>query len=126
MTSRILLVDGHEEIRKLIRVFLEREFGFCVCGEAVDGRDAVAKAQHLKPDLIILEIILKVPGTVGIEVAPELKKLLPRTPIVLFTQYENLLKGFEPGELGVDAVVPKDRGVSALAERVRSLLGMSG
>lgn len=121
-TNRVLLVDGHEQMRELVRAFVEREVGLCICGEAVDGRDAIAKAQRLKPDLIILEL----PDAVGIEVAPELKKLLPQTPIVLFTQYESLLQGFEPREIGVDSVVPKDRGVQALRESIRNLLGESG
>jgi chemotaxis response regulator CheB len=50
-----LIVDGHEPIRKLVRAFLESDCGFSVCGEAVDGYDAIDKAQELKPDLIILD-----------------------------------------------------------------------
>lgn len=122
MTSRILLVDSHEQIRALVRRFLERELGLCICGEAVNAQDALIKAQRLKPDLIVLEL----PDAGGITVVPELKKVLPRTSIVLFTQYENLLKGFEPREIGIDAVVPKGGGVPELGKHVRSLLGTSG
>ena len=56
MPKCILIVDDHEYIRKLVRNFLERESGFEVCGEAVDGYDAIEKAQELKPDLIILDL----------------------------------------------------------------------
>jgi DNA-binding NarL/FixJ family response regulator len=52
----ILIVDDHEHIRKLVRAFLESEAAFEVCGEAVDGFDAIQKAQASKPDLIILDL----------------------------------------------------------------------
>jgi YesN/AraC family two-component response regulator len=83
MGKRILIVDDHEHIRKIIRAFMESESGCVVCGEAVDGYDAIEKAQELKPDLIILDVSM--PRMNGIEAAPRLKNMLPQTPIVLFT-----------------------------------------
>jgi DNA-binding NarL/FixJ family response regulator len=59
---------------------------FCVYGEAIDGFDAIDKAQNLKPDLIILDASM--PRMNGIEAAPKLKKLLPETRIILFTFHE--------------------------------------
>ena len=56
MPKCILIIDDHEHIRKLVRAFLESEAAFEVCGEAVDGFDAIQKAQALKPDLIILDL----------------------------------------------------------------------
>jgi CheY-like chemotaxis protein len=53
MPKCILIVDDHEHTRKLIRNFLESLDGF-VCGEAVDGLDALQKAASLNPDLIVL------------------------------------------------------------------------
>ena len=87
------------------------EFGFQVCREAVDGYEAIMKAQLLKPDLIVLEV----------EAAPKLRKLLPKTPIILFTLHGGLLQGCDISELGVDAVVAKQDGVSALGDTVHSL-----
>jgi DNA-binding NarL/FixJ family response regulator len=84
----ILIVDDHEHIRKLVRAFLESEAAFEVCGEAVDGFDAIQKAQALKPDLIILD--LSMPRMGGVEAAQRLKKFLPQTPIVLFTWHGTL------------------------------------
>ena len=90
MPKRILIVDDLPELRKLIRAFLEEELGFHVCGEAVDGFD--------------------------IEAAPRLKKILPRTPIILFAVHEGLMKGLDVREICVDAVMAMDRGMSALLE----------
>jgi DNA-binding NarL/FixJ family response regulator len=120
MPKRILIVDDLPELRKLIRAFLEEELGFHVCGEAIDGLDAIEKAKDLKPDLIVLD--LSMPRMNGLEAAPRLKKILPKTPIILFTVHEALMKGLDAREIWVDAVVAKDRGMSSLAERVQSLL----
>ena len=118
MPKRILIVDDLEQIRKLIRAYLGEEAEFLVCGEATDGLDAIDKAQTLKPDLIILDASM--PRMNGIEAAPKLKKLLPETPIILFTFHEDMMRGFDAREIGVDAVVPKDRGMSLLRESVKS------
>ena len=58
----------------------------------------------------------------GIEAAPKLKKLLPEAPIILFTSHESMMHGFDPREIGVDAVVTKDRGMFPLKESVEALL----
>jgi chemotaxis response regulator CheB len=83
VSNGILLVGDLPQMRKLIRSYLEEEREFRVCGEAIDGFDAINKGEHLKPDLIIIDASM--PRMNGIEAAPKLKKLLPETPIVLFT-----------------------------------------
>ena len=120
VSKRILLVDDLPQIRKLIRAYLEEETDFRVCGEAIDGSDAIDKAQNLEPDLIIFDASM--PRMNGIEAAPKLKKLLPETPIILFTSHESMMHGFNPRKLGVDAVVTKDRGMFPLKESVKALL----
>ena len=119
MSIRVLIVDHHQQIRKLVRAFFLSEFGFQICGEAVDGYEAIMKAQLLKPDLIVLEVAI--PGLNGVEAAPKLKKLLPKTPIILFTLHGSLLKGCDTREIGVDAVVAKQNGISALGDPVHTL-----
>ena len=118
--KKILIVDDHEHIRKLVRAFLESEAGFEVCGEAVDGYDAIEKAQALKPDLILLD--LSMPRMDGIKAAQRLKKMLPQTPIVLLTSHHRALQGYDAHAVGIDAVVAKDGGMSLLLDRVQSLL----
>ena len=115
----ILIVDGNQYIRKIIRSFLESEAGFKVCGEAVDGFDAIEKAEQLKPDLIILDVSL--PGMNGIRVASKLKEMHPRTPIVLFTFYHEAFHNLGT-PAGFDAVVPKDGHISLLINSVQGLL----
>jgi two-component system response regulator DegU len=120
VTKRILIVDDLPQMRQLVRDYLEEDKEFQVCGEAIDGFDAIDKAQKLKPDLIILDASM--PRLNGIEAAPKLKKLLPKTPIILFTFHESMMRGFPAGQIGVDAVVTKDLGMFPLKETVRALL----
>lgn len=119
----MLIVDHHEQIRGLVRAFFLSEFGFQVCGEAVDGYEAIMKAQLLKPDLIILEVAI--PRLNGVEAAPKLKKLLPKTPIILFKLHGSLLKGCDTREIGVDAVVAKQDGMSSLGASVHTLFHLA-
>ena len=71
VTKHILLVDDSELIRLATRHFLESQTGFEVCGEAVDGIDALEKAGHLNSDLIILDIAM--PRMNGLQTARELR-----------------------------------------------------
>jgi DNA-binding NarL/FixJ family response regulator len=116
----ILIVDDFEPIRKAIRTFFESTSGFEVCGEAVDGLDAIQKARELKPDLIILD--LSMPRMSGIEAAPILKKMLPQTPIVLLTSHHRALQSYDAHTVGIDAVIPKGGEMSLLLNSVQDLL----
>lgn len=120
MPKCILIVDDHESIRKILRSFLEGETDFHVCGEAVDGYDAIDKAQELQPDLIILDLCM--PRMGGIQAAKILKQMLPQTPIVLFTSHHDALRTYDARAAGIDAVVPKDGELSFLERSVQSLL----
>jgi len=71
VTKYLLLVDDSELIRLATRHFLESQTGFEVCGEAIDGIDALEKASHLNPDLIILDIAM--PRMNGLQAARELR-----------------------------------------------------
>ena len=76
----VLIVDDYAAIRRAIRVGLERHSEFSVCGEAVDGLDAIEKATKLKPDFILLD--LSMPRMNGMEAASILKRLMPNVLIV--------------------------------------------
>lgn len=86
---------------------------------AIDGYDAIQKAQELKPDLIILD--MSMPRLNGIEAAPILKKMLPETPIVLLTSYQSALEGFDVRKVGIDVVVPKGGDLSLLLDSAQGL-----
>ena len=83
--TRILIADDNLPIRLGLRRLLEKRPGWEVCGEAVDGPDAIQKSLELHPDLIILDFLM--PGANGLEVAREINKADPQVPILLCTIY---------------------------------------
>ena len=121
--KRVLLVDDNSAVRSLVRQLFELEPDYEIAGEAENGQDAVEKAENLKPDLIILD--LSMPVMTGLDAAPLLRKLLPDTPIILFTQQEGsevdrLARA--AGAAGIDAVVSKSQAASELVLKAQALL----
>ena len=82
---RILIADDHEVVRRGIRTMLETHTGWEVSGEAGDGREAVARARELKPDLVLLDIGM--PNLNGIEAARQILADCPATHILILTMH---------------------------------------
>ena len=120
MSKHILIVDDSDTCRKITRLFLESQLGLEVCGEAVDGVDAIEKARALKPDLIVLDLAM--PRMNGVEVASVLRAMMPGVPIVLFTMYDDTVGRALALCAGANIVVSKPDGGWKLIECVRSLL----
>src|SRR6202162_624227 len=80
---RLLVADDHEIVRTGLRSLLEAQPGWQVTAEASDGREAVAKAKEVKPDVAVLDISM--PSLNGLEAARQMLKNDARTKIVIFT-----------------------------------------
>ena len=116
----VLLIDDHAEMRKMLAdVFLSD--GFKTCGEADNGKEGIEVANQIKPDLIILD--LSMPIMNGLQAAPELRKLFPDTPIILFTLYANAFLNQEAKHAGIDLVIAKDEDLSILVSKAHQLMG---
>jgi DNA-binding NarL/FixJ family response regulator len=115
----ILIVDDNVVIRRSLRAILENE-GWEVCGEASNGREAITKAHELHPDLIVLDISMPVMN--GMDAAPELRKILPRVPIILFSVYADAIPEEDVAAAGITAIVPKADNMRTLIRIVRTLM----
>ena len=81
----VLIVDDHAGFRSWTRSFLESE-GFLVLGETVDGASAVSAARDMRPDIVLLDVML--PDTSGFAVAELLATLVPSPKVVLISSRE--------------------------------------
>ena len=115
--TSVLIVDDHEAIRRTLRVRIEALAEFSVCGEAVNGVDAVEKAQLLNPNLVILDFAM--PEMNGLEAATALRFMLPSTKLYLLTAHSNRELELAARDAGIDAVYSKYDDLSALFRRLK-------
>jgi DNA-binding NarL/FixJ family response regulator len=120
MPKNILIVDDSPQIRKLVRTYFDCQMGFQICGEAIDGVDAIEKATQLHPDLIILDQSL--PRMDGLKAARILKSKDRQVPIILFTLHAETISSEEASAAGIACVVSKLNGISELGEQASCLL----
>jgi DNA-binding NarL/FixJ family response regulator len=116
---RILISDDYEVVRQGIRCLLRNHEGWEVCGEAVDGRDAVAKAAQLRPDVVILDIGM--PNLNGLEAARQIHRQAPHTLMVVLTMDESEFVMKEALQAGVRAYVLKSDAGSDLVAAIEAL-----
>src|SRR5579872_1701125 len=83
---RVLIVDDHEILRRGVRSLLVEQADFIICGEALDGQDAVEKARELKPDLIIMDVSM--PRLNGLEATRQIVSADPCCRVVILSQHE--------------------------------------
>jgi DNA-binding NarL/FixJ family response regulator len=82
-TLRILVADDHALMRRGIKTLVNSHAGWKICGEAVTGREAVTKADQLRPDIVILDISM--PDLNGIDAAKRIRRILPETEILMLS-----------------------------------------
>jgi DNA-binding NarL/FixJ family response regulator len=116
---RILIADDHEAVRRGLRSALLGA-GWQVCGEAVDGRDAIRKAAELRPDLVILDVSM--PNLGGLDAAREILKAPNGTKVLVFTMHESRQIREETAAIGVHGLAVKSAPLSTLLATIDSLL----
>ena len=86
-TVRVLIVDDHAVVRTGIRLLLDQEEGIEAVGEASSGRDAIFEARSLKPDVILMDVVM--PGGSGLDVIPTLLKEQPGTKVLVLSMQDD-------------------------------------
>ncbi len=116
---RVLLVDDGAAARRIVRVLLEDNTGFEVCGEAENGREGIEKAQELRPDLIVMD--LSMPVMNGMDATRAIRRIMPNVPILLLSGHSDLLTLNEARSIGISVVLSKTE-LSTLVEAAREVL----
>ena len=131
---KVLIADDHTVVRKGIRALLETEPGITVVGEAADGEDAIHKALALKPDVILMDLVM--PKLDGVQAIKELREKLPEIKVLVLTSFaedRRIVAAIEAGALGyllkdsspedlVRAIREVHRGESSLHPKVAQQL----
>jgi len=115
---RVLIVDDHAVVREGLRTFLDLQEGIEVVGEAADGEEAVGEAERLRPDVVLVDLVM--PKLDGVATMRALRDRVPGTRAIVLTSFlddERLLPAMRAGAAGylLKSVQPQD-----LARAVRA------
>ena len=121
--TRILIADDRESMRGALKTLFALRPHWQICGEAEDGREAIAKAAELQPDLIVMDF--RMPLADGLRAASEIGASMPTVPIVMYTLYKTSELEVAARLVGVRQVVAKEDGVKCLLTAIdKELLGI--
>ncbi|HXM99021.1 MAG TPA: response regulator [Candidatus Dormibacteraeota bacterium] len=118
--KQILIADDHEMLRRGLRTMMEKENSWQICGEAVDGQDAVEKAKALRPDLVILDI--NMPVLNGLQAAKFILSEQPHIKILIFTVHDSEQTLKEIKAVGAHGYLSKSNASDDLVRVVKEIL----
>jgi len=120
MTTTILLADDHALLRQGLRMLLESEPDLKVVGEAGDGHETLRLTERLRPDIIIVDVMM--PGVGGLEVATRVHRSLPKTKVIVLSMYDTEAYVIEALQAGASAYVLKKASSIDLINALRRVL----
>ncbi|HVN53329.1 MAG TPA: response regulator transcription factor [Anaerolineaceae bacterium] len=115
---RVLIVDDHAMVRSGLRMFLMAFEDLELAGEAMNGIEAVRLAGLVKPDVILMDLIM--PGMDGIRATAQIRKLHPQVRIIALTSFTDSNLIHEALEAGVSGYLFKDASAAELASAIRA------
>ncbi|MGB8581248.1 MAG: response regulator transcription factor [Candidatus Sulfotelmatobacter sp.] len=121
ISGQILIVDDNEAVRKSLRSLLSSRPGWKVCGEAVDGLDAIEKAKSLRPDIVLMDISM--PRMNGLEVARAIRQELADAKILIMSQHDPASLLPSAIQAGANGCVDKSQLATDLLSSIESLVG---
>ena len=116
---RLLLVDDHAVVREGLRAFLRLQPDLEVCGEAADGETALRLAASLRPDVVLLDLVM--PHGDGLSVLRAMREHVPESRVLVLTSYADDAQVFAAMEAGAAGYMLKDVEPDALAAAIRDV-----
>ncbi|MFB7777442.1 response regulator transcription factor [Streptomyces bauhiniae] len=116
---RVLLVDDHQVVRRGLRTFLEVQDDIEVVGEAADGAEGIARAEELRPAVILMDVLM--PGTDGIDALRGLRERGNPARVLIVTSFTERRTVVPALRAGAAGYVYKDVDPDALAAAIRSV-----
>jgi DNA-binding NarL/FixJ family response regulator len=116
---KVLIVDDHAEMRRVIRDFLNTTASVVVVGEAVDGIDAIDKTEELNPDVVLMDISM--PQRDGLEATRIIKERWPTTTVVIASMHDSPQYRQRAAEVKADRFITK----SSLKPDLEAMFGRS-
>ena len=116
---KVLIVDDHQVVRQGLRTFLELNDDIQVLGEACDGREAVALTAELKPDVVLMDLVM--PQLDGIAATTKIKSLGGGTKVIALTSFTEDDKVFPAIQAGASSYLLKDVSPDALVDAIRAV-----
>jgi two-component system response regulator NreC len=116
---RLLVADDHKIFRQGIKKLLEEQKDLQVVGEAKDGREAVKKAEELKPDIVLMDVAMA--DLNGMEATRQIKKALPDIKILMLTMHKNEEYVLQSFQAGASAYILKEGAVEELVSAIHSV-----
>ena len=113
----VIIVDDHEVVRKGIRAYLESTSEFKVVGEAGSGREAIQLVAELVPDVVLMDLIM--PEMDGVQTTREIKKISPRSQVVVLTSFHEDVHIFPALKAGAISYILKDVRMEDLADALQ-------
>jgi DNA-binding NarL/FixJ family response regulator len=120
MPVRILIADDHAVVREGLRMILESMGGLIVVGEALDGRDAIEKAETLRPDVIVMDIAM--PELNGIEATRIICERLPAVKIIILSMHHTTEHIFRAVQAGARAYLLKESAGASVAKAIQAIM----
>lgn len=117
MTIRVLFVDDHEMVRIGISSYLSTQEDISVVGEAASGREGIEKAEELKPDIILMDLVMD--DMNGIEATQYIKQHQPSVKIVMLTSFIDDNEVYQTLDAGVDSYILKTTSADDIANAIR-------
>jgi NarL family two-component system response regulator LiaR len=114
----VLIVDDHAVVRGGVRGYLEAQPDMSIAGEAASGEEAVRLAADQVPDVVLMDLVM--PGMDGVEATRRVRRVSPRSQVVVLTSYHEDVHIFPAIKAGALSYLLKDVGPEELAEAIRA------